>query len=153
MCIMHTERWPNGRSTNASKRRRVGPEGGIASAEDQVDQSSDAVAIITPAETRTYTEIERRANRLANHLHALGIAPGQTVGVCTGRTPAMVVGVLGAHKCGARFVLLDPAHPEQHLAWLAGSRSAPPPGEHMTLGLGEHALHLADHIRALLPRL
>jgi amino acid adenylation domain-containing protein len=64
----------------------------------------------------SYGELDRAANRLARRLRRLGIGPERTVGVAVGRSPAMIVALLGVLKAGAAYVPLDLAHPAERLA-------------------------------------
>jgi non-ribosomal peptide synthetase component F len=63
--------------------------------------------------TLTYAELNRRANRLAHCLRALGVCPESLVGLCAERTPDMVVGLLGILKAGGAYVPLDPSYPKE----------------------------------------
>ncbi|WP_437715402.1 amino acid adenylation domain-containing protein [Sorangium sp. So ce448] len=65
----------------------------------------------------TYGELERRANRLAHHLRALGVGPEVRVGLLLERSLEMAVGLLGILKAGGAYVPLDPSHPAEHLAY------------------------------------
>ncbi|MGA5301850.1 amino acid adenylation domain-containing protein [Nucisporomicrobium flavum] len=78
----------------------------------------DAEALRCGEESLTYADLDRRANQLAWHLHRLGTGPGDLVGICTERTPEMVVAVLGTLKAGAAYVPLDPAYPTERLAFM-----------------------------------
>ncbi|MBP2308067.1 non-ribosomal peptide synthetase [Azospirillum melinis] len=73
----------------------------------------DAPAILFGDDIVTRGELDRRANRLANRLVALGAGPEQRVGVCLPRSPDLVVSFLAVLKSGAAFVPLDPAHPAE----------------------------------------
>lgn len=77
-----------------------------------------AVALVAADQTLTYAELDRRANQLAHHLHRLGVQRGDLVGICTERTPEMVVAVLGTLKAGAAYVPLDPSYPAERLAFM-----------------------------------
>jgi amino acid adenylation domain-containing protein len=66
----------------------------------------------------TYHELDARANRLAWHLRTLGAGPEARVGICTDRSPDMVIGLLGILKAGAAYVPLDPAYPAERLAFM-----------------------------------
>ena len=59
----------------------------------------------------TYGELERRANRLAHHLRALGVGPETLVALCVERSLEMVVGLLGILKAGGAYLPLDPDYP------------------------------------------
>jgi amino acid adenylation domain-containing protein len=88
-------------------------------AEAQADRTPGAVAVADGALALTYRELEERANRLARHLRRLGVGPESTVGVCTGRSAALVVALLGTLKAGGAYVALDPAYPAERLAFLS----------------------------------
>ena len=76
----------------------------------------DAPALIFGDHVLSYGELDRRANRLANRLIRLGVAPGDLVGIVAGRSPHLVVGFLAVLKAGAAYVPLDPNHPPARLA-------------------------------------
>nr|WP_276604383.1 AMP-binding protein [Nannocystis pusilla] len=106
-------------------RRACGPRAPIvhssgvhAFVEAQVDRTPDAVALVSDDETVTYQQLERRANRLAHHLRALGVGRGTLVGVVATRTSATFVAVLAILKAGGAYVPLDPSYPAQRLAFI-----------------------------------
>src|SRR5439155_9487139 len=78
----------------------------------------DAIAVVCEDAQLTYHELNRRANQLAHHLHALGVGPEVLVGLCAERSLEMVIGLLGILKAGAAYVPLDPAYPPERLAFM-----------------------------------
>src|SRR5690348_12006996 len=78
--------------------------------------ASTAVALSGGGHVVTYGDVERRANRIARRLHALGIESDRLVGLLTPRSPALAVGALGIMKAGAAYIPLDPAYPEHRLS-------------------------------------
>ena len=85
--------------------------------QEQAARTPAAVAVAGGGVTLTYAELNRRANRLARRLRALGVRPESLVGLCAERTPDMVVGLLGILKAGGAYVPIDPDLPEaQHPA-------------------------------------
>jgi amino acid adenylation domain-containing protein len=86
--------------------------------EAQTAVTPDAVALICGERRLTYTELNRRANQLARHLRALGVEPETRVGIYMGRTPELLVGLLGILKAGGAYVPLDPAYPRERLAFV-----------------------------------
>ncbi|MBV8354289.1 MAG: AMP-binding protein, partial [Candidatus Eremiobacteraeota bacterium] len=83
--------------------------------EEVVRRSPGAIALVHGEQQLTYAELNRRANRLAHRLIAMGIRPETLVGICLERTPALVVAVLGVLKAGGAYVPLDPANPPARL--------------------------------------
>src|SRR5439155_16989793 len=86
--------------------------------EAQVAHTPDAIAVVCEDAQLTYHELNRRANQLAHHLHALGVGPEVLVGLCAERSLEMVIGLLGILKAGAAYVPLDPAYPPERLAFM-----------------------------------
>jgi surfactin family lipopeptide synthetase A len=87
--------------------------------EAQVARTPDRVAAVSRAESLSYAELNRRANRLAHFLIEQGVRPGDLVGVLMDRTVDMLVSVLGVLKSGAGYVPLDPNFPTDRLALIA----------------------------------
>ncbi|MGH7729237.1 MAG: non-ribosomal peptide synthetase, partial [Vulcanimicrobiaceae bacterium] len=82
--------------------------------ERSAERAPEASAIEDAAGTHSYGELERAANRLANHLRAT-VAAGARVGVLVERGAPMVAALLAVLKCGAAYVPLDPSHPGARL--------------------------------------
>ena len=94
--------------------------------ESQAARTPAAIAVVGENDQLSYAELNRRANRLAWRLKAIGVGPDDRVGVCAGRSPDLIVGMLGALKAGAAYLPLDPDLPERRLALLveeAGARA------------------------------
>ncbi|HEV3073508.1 MAG TPA: non-ribosomal peptide synthase/polyketide synthase, partial [Thermoanaerobaculia bacterium] len=90
----------------------------------QAARRPEAPAAAGQGMTLTYGELQARANRLARYLRRLGVGPEARVALCVGRSPEMVVALLGILKAGGAYVPLDPAHPAERLA-LVLADSAP----------------------------
>jgi amino acid adenylation domain-containing protein len=84
--------------------------------EDVARERPDALALRFGADELRYGELERRANRLAQHLLASGVTPGSRVAVCVLPSFDIIVGMLAIFKVGAVYVPLDPTHPEVLIA-------------------------------------
>jgi len=93
----------------------------------QVARSPHAIALECDEESLTYGELAARANRLAHHLRAMGVGPETVVGLCLEHSPDLVIGMLGILKAGGAYLPLDPAYPQERLAFMlsdAGARIA-----------------------------
>uniref|UniRef100_UPI001E3ED566 amino acid adenylation domain-containing protein n=1 Tax=Xenorhabdus sp. PB30.3 TaxID=2788941 RepID=UPI001E3ED566 len=86
--------------------------------EAQAAQRPDAIAITFEHQSISYGELNRRANRLAHHLIALGVRPDDRVGICLERSMDMVVGILAILKAGGAYLPLDPAYPAERLSYM-----------------------------------
>jgi amino acid adenylation domain-containing protein len=86
--------------------------------EAQAGRTPEAVALVFEGEELTYAELDRRANRIANHLRGLGVGPDVRVALCVERSADMVVGLLGVLKAGGAYVPLDPEYPAERLAYM-----------------------------------
>ncbi|HEY4574263.1 MAG TPA: condensation domain-containing protein, partial [Thermoanaerobaculia bacterium] len=88
-------------------------------------QDPAAVALSGDGGEITYGELERRANRLARHLIALGVGPEARVALVAPRSADAVVAILGILKAGGAWVPIDPETPAERVAFLlADSRPA-----------------------------
>ena len=72
----------------------------------------------------SYAALDAHANRLAHHLHSLGVGPETMVGLLVERSPEMVVGLLGILKAGGAYLPLDPNYPRERLAFMLADAGA-----------------------------
>ncbi|WP_109509639.1 amino acid adenylation domain-containing protein [Nocardioides speluncae] len=79
----------------------------------QVAARPDAVAVSTKAGDTTYGVLAERSRRVAAHLYAAGVRPGDRVGVLTADLDAHAVAVLAVLRNGAAYVPLLPTDPAQ----------------------------------------
>src|SRR5262249_12038268 len=73
----------------------------------------------------TYAELDAHANQLARHLIGLGVGPETVVGLLVERSLEMVVGLIGILKAGGAYLPLDPAYPQERLAFMLADAAAP----------------------------
>jgi amino acid adenylation domain-containing protein len=67
----------------------------------------------------SYEAVDKRSNRLARALRALGIQRGERVGLCLSRGADMVVALIAVLKAGGAYIPLDPSFPAARLAYYA----------------------------------
>jgi amino acid adenylation domain-containing protein len=73
----------------------------------------------------TYEKLDYRANQLAHYLQKLGVKPNTPVGVVLERSIDMIVAILGVLKAGGAYLPLDPAYPQDRLAFMLADTQAP----------------------------
>jgi amino acid adenylation domain-containing protein/FkbH-like protein/non-ribosomal peptide synthase protein (TIGR01720 family)/FkbM family methyltransferase len=86
--------------------------------EEQVEQNSNAIAVVYEDESLTYQELNDRANQLAHYLQSLGVGKEVLVGICVERSLEMVVGMLAILKAGGTYIPIDPAYPPERITFL-----------------------------------
>jgi len=86
--------------------------------EKQVRSTPQVTALVHAEQRLSYAELNGAANQLARHLISRGVGPGEVVGICMERGPAMVLGLLGILKAGAAYVPLDPNYPADRLQYM-----------------------------------
>ncbi|MFJ4063046.1 amino acid adenylation domain-containing protein [Streptomyces albogriseolus] len=85
----------------------------------------ERVAVRFGGRTVTYRELAGRTARLARHLHALGVRPGDHVAVHMDRSDDLVAALVAIVRAGAVYVPVDPANPPErvrHLLRDSGAR-------------------------------
>ncbi|MET8046927.1 amino acid adenylation domain-containing protein [Streptosporangium sp. NPDC005286] len=86
--------------------------------ERQADRTPEAVAVTFDGLSLTYRRLDRRANRLAHRLRALGVGPDVLVGVAVERSQTMMVALLAVLKAGGAYVPLDPMYPRDRQRYI-----------------------------------
>ncbi len=86
--------------------------------EEQAARTPDAVAVLFGEKRLTYSELNARADALADRLLALGVQPEARVALLAERSPEMIVALLAILKAGAAYAPLDPELPAERLAFL-----------------------------------
>ncbi|HSF42722.1 MAG TPA: non-ribosomal peptide synthase/polyketide synthase [Thermoanaerobaculia bacterium] len=105
---------------------------------EQVRRTPDAPALVWGDAVLTFGELDRRANRLAHHLLALGAGPETRTAILLDRSPEAVVAILGVLKAGGSYVPLDLSQPRERIEHMLADTGAlllltrsglPPAGE------------------------
>ncbi|MGW2515325.1 amino acid adenylation domain-containing protein, partial [Streptomyces scopuliridis] len=89
---------------------------------EQADRTPDAPALTSGDDetltTLTYRQLDEHANRLAHHLIDCGVRPEEPVAVCLPRGVDLVVSILAVLKAGGAYLPVDPALPQDRVAWM-----------------------------------
>ncbi|HSV69344.1 MAG TPA: MupA/Atu3671 family FMN-dependent luciferase-like monooxygenase [Methylibium sp.] len=92
---------------------------------EQAARTPDAPAVSCEGRTLSYAELDRRANRLARRLAALGVGPDVLVGLMCERSVELMVGLLAIQKAGGAYVPLDPSYPRDRIAYMVEDAKVP----------------------------
>lgn len=84
----------------------------------QVELTPDAIAIQFENQSFTYAEVEDQANQLANYLLSLGVQLGDFIGLSIERSPLVPISLLAILKAGGVYLPLDPAYPQDRIAYM-----------------------------------
>jgi len=93
--------------------------------QQQVVCAPNSVAVVFEGQQLTFRELNARSNQLAHYLRKLGVGPEVLVGICTERSPLMLIGLLGILKAGGAYVPLDPTYPHERLGFMLDDAAAP----------------------------
>ncbi|MES1242897.1 MAG: amino acid adenylation domain-containing protein, partial [Acidobacteriota bacterium] len=93
--------------------------------EEHSRRAPEALALRWTGGEMTYAELDARAEALAEVLAAEGVGPDQLVGLCLERSPEAIVAIVAILKAGGAFAPLDPAYPEDRLAFMLEDTAAP----------------------------
>ncbi|HEY2576774.1 MAG TPA: amino acid adenylation domain-containing protein [Streptosporangiaceae bacterium] len=86
--------------------------------QEQVRRTPDATAAVCGRQAMSYTELNRRANRLARFLVSLGAGPERLVAVALPRSLDLVVTVFAVLKSSAAYLPVDPGYPAGRIAFM-----------------------------------
>jgi natural product biosynthesis luciferase-like monooxygenase protein len=92
--------------------------------EAQAARVPHRTALVAHGTEISYAELDKRANRVAARLVALGVGPDVLVGLCLPRGSELIVGLLAIHKAGGAYVPLDPAYPRERIAYMLDDAKA-----------------------------
>ncbi|MEW2067868.1 amino acid adenylation domain-containing protein [Streptomyces sp. NPDC007346] len=100
------------------------PRGDHAGTPSPLDRFAQAVrvrpeapALTHEGRTLTYAELDARTNSLARELMSRGAGPEERVALLLPRSLTLVEAVLAVAKTGAAYVPVDPAYPDDRIAW------------------------------------
>jgi amino acid adenylation domain-containing protein len=90
-----------------------------ATLSDSVARHADKIAVIDPGRaTITYRELDRLSDRLRDRLVAMGVVPGDRVGIYMHKSIDALVSIFGILKAGAAYVPVDPEAPAPRCAYI-----------------------------------
>ncbi|MCP4214673.1 MAG: amino acid adenylation domain-containing protein, partial [bacterium] len=88
------------------------------------DRAPDSIALVYEDERLTYRMLKRQTTGLAARLLRQGVTPGSIIGLLTGRSIEMIVGILGIIKAGAAYLPLSIGYPPERVKYLLADSAA-----------------------------
>ncbi|UXA06950.1 amino acid adenylation domain-containing protein [Mycobacterium sp. SMC-2] len=85
---------------------------------EQAARTPDAVALRCGQRSWTYRELDDASNRLAHLLVDYGAGPGGCVALLLARSADAIVAIVAVLKSGAAYLPIDPAVPDERIAFL-----------------------------------
>jgi len=86
--------------------------------EDVAGTNPKLVALNFDGKQLTYSELNKRANKLANYIVNSGIKPDAVVAICLERSFEMVETILAIVKAGGAYLPIDPSYPEDRIRYM-----------------------------------
>jgi amino acid adenylation domain-containing protein len=101
--------------------------------EEQVKRTPDHIAVFGCGRIRTNTDdnmsityrvLNEQSNQLAHLLKQTGVQPDTIVGIMTGRSIEMIIGIMAILKAGGAYLPIDPDYPEERINYMLKDSSA-----------------------------
>ncbi|HEX5541135.1 MAG TPA: amino acid adenylation domain-containing protein [Micromonospora sp.] len=89
----------------------------------QVNVQPEATAVICGDQQITFQELERASRQLATHLHQIGVATDDCVGLYVDPSLDLMVGAWGILYAGGAYLPLSPEYPEDRLRYMIDDSS------------------------------
>ena len=109
--------------------------------EKWVRDCPDRCAMVYDNTYLSYAELDRRVNFLARTLQSRGVKREERVGLCCERSLEMFIAVLAILRAGGVYVPLDPAYPDERLAYICQDAQLT-----LLLTQGDHGAALAQGV-------
>lgn|GEM_PF-3188897 len=92
--------------------------------EEKVDEFKDKIAIKYEDQTLSYSELNEKANQLANCLISRDVKINDYVGVIVKCSTNMIVSLLAVLKCGAVYIPIEPEYPKNRINYIMKNSKA-----------------------------
>lgn len=87
----------------------------------QAARVPDRTAVVSGDSQITFKQLDHLSDRIASALRSEGIGKGDFVGIGLPRSIELIASLLGALKCGAAYIPIDPGYPAARIAHMVGS--------------------------------
>ncbi|MBR3003100.1 MAG: amino acid adenylation domain-containing protein [Clostridia bacterium] len=86
--------------------------------EDQVKKTPNKTALVFENKKLTYSQLNKKANQLANYLIYQGVQKGDTIGILVNRSLEMIIGLIAILKTGSNYLPIDPDYPQNRIEYM-----------------------------------
>ncbi|SFB47227.1 non-ribosomal peptide synthetase, partial [Clostridium frigidicarnis] len=86
--------------------------------EEQVEKTSNNIAVVFKEEKLTYRELNEKANSLARVLRDKGVKGDSIIGIMVERSLEMIIGIMGILKSGGAYLPIDPNYPKERIEYM-----------------------------------
>lgn len=93
--------------------------------ENMVETYPSKTAIIFEDKTLSYSELNNKANVLANKIITLGVKENDVIGIMLNRSADLLVSIWGILKAGATYMLIDPTLPTDRIKYMLSNSLSP----------------------------
>lgn len=84
----------------------------------QVFKTPERIAVCAGGENLSYTELDKKSDRIAEILVDRGVKKGSIVGILTERSVWMMVGIFGILKAGGAYLPISENYPQRRISFL-----------------------------------
>ncbi len=92
--------------------------------EKQAEETPENIAVVFEDQQLSYRELNEKSNQLAGLLREKGIKQDSIVGLMLGRSPWMIISILGILKAGGSFLPCDPEYPDERIGFMLKDSNA-----------------------------
>ena len=86
--------------------------------EEQVERTPDNIALVYGVETITYSELNKKSNRIAGYLNTKGKSTNTVIGLYFEPSFEMLISILGVLKSGALYLPINPEFPRDRVDYM-----------------------------------
>lgn|GEM_PF-1422032 len=93
--------------------------------EEQAEKTPESIALIVKDKKFTFKELNAKANKISLEIKRLyNVQPDDVIGIISGRSEFMIIGMLGILKAGAAYLPIDPDYPAERIAFMLNNSNA-----------------------------
>lgn len=85
---------------------------------EQAAKTPEQTAVRYEGNKLSYSDLNRRANRLGRVLRDKGVGPNTRVAICMSRSADLIIAIMGVLKSGGAYVPIDPDLPEERIRFM-----------------------------------